>query len=120
MRAIIFAGCITVGCFGSIAQAQPVNQAALNATQGANVTVAQAKTLKDDSKVILRGQVVRALGNEKYEFKDATGTIVVDIDDEKWRGQPVSSKATVTLVGEVDHDRFPKESIEIEVDEIRF
>lgn len=99
---------------------QPVNQAALSNTQTTPVTVTQAKSLKDNSKVTLKGQVVRSLGNEKYEFKDATGTIVADIDDELWKGQPISNTAVVTLVGEIDHDSFPKKTVEVDVDEVLF
>ncbi len=99
---------------------QPVNQAALSNTQITPVTVTQAKSLKDNSKVTLKGQVVRSLGNEKYEFKDATGTIVADIDDELWKGQPISNTATVTLVGEIDHDNFPTKTVEVDVDEFLF
>jgi uncharacterized protein (TIGR00156 family) len=113
---------VTVVLFGllSTAYAEPVNQAALSATQVTAATVAQAKTLADDSKVTLKGQILRSLGNEKYDFKDATGTIVVDIDDELWKGQPVSTTATVTLLGEIDHDSFPKKTVEVDVEEIQF
>lgn len=115
----VVAGLVSIGSALSLAYAQPVNQAALASTQIATVSVAQAKTLKDDSKVVLTGQISRSIGDEKYEFKDATGTIIVDIDDEKWNGQPVDSSVKVTLVGEVDHDRFPKKTVEIDVDEVR-
>nr|WP_026472156.1 NirD/YgiW/YdeI family stress tolerance protein [Alkanindiges illinoisensis] len=119
MKYAVIAGLMSLGLATSMTYAQPVNQAALTATQIATVTVAQAKTLKDDSKVVLNGQILRAMGDEKYEFKDASGTIVVDIDDEKWNGQPVDSSVKVTLVGEVDHDRFPKKTVEVDVDEVR-
>jgi uncharacterized protein (TIGR00156 family) len=119
MKYAVIAGLISMGSAASLAYAQPINQAALTATKIATVNVAQAKTLKDDSKVVLTGQIMRAVGDEKYEFKDATGTIIVDIDDEKWNGQPVDSSVTVSLTGEVDHDRFPKKTVEIDVDEVR-
>jgi uncharacterized protein (TIGR00156 family) len=46
-------------------------------------TAAEAKNLKDDAPVALRGNIVRHLGKDKYEFKDASGTITVEIDDDR-------------------------------------
>lgn len=103
-----------------VVHAQPINQTALNKTQYATVSVAQAKDLKDDSKVIIKGQLVKSLGNEKYEFKDATGSMTVDIDNDKWNGKAVKANTRVTLVGEIDVDHFPKKSVEVDVDEVRF
>lgn len=103
-----------------VVHAQPINQTALNKTQYATVSVAQAKDLKDDSKVIIKGQLVKSLGNEKYEFKDATGSMTVDIDNDKWNGKAVNANTRVTLVGEIDVDHFPKKSVEVDVDEVRF
>ena len=103
-----------------VVHAQPINQTALNKTQYATVSVAQAKDLKDDSKVIIKGQLVKSLGNEKYEFKDATGSMTVDIDNDKWSGKAVNANTRVTLVGEIDVDHFPKKSVEVDVDEVRF
>ena len=96
----------------------PVNQAALAPTQVTSVK--QALTLKDDSAVMLKGQVVKSLGDEKYQFRDATGTITVDIDDELWQGRPISPTTTVTLIGEVDIDRLPTKRVEIDVDSVQF
>lgn len=95
-----------------------VNQAAI-APQKAT-TVKQALTLKDDSKVQLKGYVVKAVGDEKYQFRDNTGTMTVEIDDELWQGKPVNAKTPVTIIGEVDIDYKPVKRIEIDVDAIRF
>lgn len=67
-------------------------------------TVAQTKTLQDDEKVMLEGQITKKISHEHYEFKDSTGTVVVEIDDHKWMGQSVSPKDRVRLEGEVDKD----------------
>ena len=67
-------------------------------------SVAQAKTLTDDSKVIVEGHITKKISHEHYEFKDNTGVIVVEIDDDKWAGQSVSPQDTVRLEGEVDKD----------------
>ncbi len=84
------------------------------------VTVKQALTLKDDSKVELKGHVVKALGDEKYEFRDSTGSITVEIDDKLWHGKKVSAKTPVTLSGEVDIDYKPAKHVSIDVDTLKF
>ena len=48
------------------------------------VTVAQVKKMSDDSKVVLKGNIVSSLGHEHYVFRDATGTIDVEIENEGW------------------------------------
>jgi len=65
-------------------------------------TVAEAMKAADDTPVVLTGQITKKLSNETYEFKDATGTIQVEIDDEDLPGQPFDDKHTLRLTGEVD------------------
>ncbi|MEQ9563195.1 MAG: NirD/YgiW/YdeI family stress tolerance protein, partial [Woeseiaceae bacterium] len=72
--------------------------------------------LKDDSRVRLVGFVVKSLGDEKYEFSDDSGTVVVEIDDEDWNGIEVSPGLRVEIAGEVDKDW---RDVEVEVDNIR-
>ena len=48
-------------------------------------TVAEANKMSDDQPVVLVGQIQQSLGDEKYLFKDASGTITIEIDDEDWR-----------------------------------
>ena len=67
-------------------------------------TVAQSKSLQDDTKVVLQGKITKKISHEHYEFMDSTGTVVVEIDDNKWMGQSVSPNDTVRLEGEVDKD----------------
>ena len=78
-------------------------------------SVAAALKAADDTPVLLQGQIVKRLQDELYEFKDATGTIQVEIDDEDWPGQKVSETAKVRLTGEVDKDF---NSREIDVDHV--
>ncbi|MDL4455004.1 NirD/YgiW/YdeI family stress tolerance protein [Klebsiella michiganensis] len=40
----------------------------------------------------LEGQITRRLGHERYEFRDASGTVVLDIDDKVWHGVTVSAE----------------------------
>ncbi len=114
----------------AIANNTAVNNAAINNTavnstvnQGALYspsTVKQALTLKDNTKVQLRGHVVKAIGDEKYQFRDQTGTITVDIDDDLWNGKAISATTPITISGEVDVDYQPTKRVEIDVDAVKF
>ena len=69
-------------------------------------TVEEAQKLSDDTAVVLVGQIEKSLGDEKYQFKDATGTIGVEIDDEDWNGVNATPQNTIEIHGEVDKDMF--------------
>lgn len=69
-------------------------------------TVAEANKMSDDQPVVLVGQIQQSLGDEKYLFKDASGTITIEIDDEDWRGVNVTPEDTIEISGEVDKDLF--------------
>ena len=94
----------------------PVNQAAVVA----KTTVKQALTMQDDQRVQLSGYVVKSIGDEKHEFKDNTGSITVDIDDDLWNGKPIAANTPVTIFGEVDVDHKPMKRVEIDVDRVQF
>ncbi|MFW1806701.1 NirD/YgiW/YdeI family stress tolerance protein [Acinetobacter ursingii] len=116
MRNILLAA--TLATTGYVSAQTPVNQSALAPTKVTSVK--QALIMKDDASVMLKGQVVKSLGDEKYQFRDTTGTITVDIDDELWQGRAISPTTTVTLIGEVDIDRIPTKRVEIDVDSVQF
>ena len=80
------------------------------------VTVQQAKTMKDDEKVTLKGTIESHTGGDKYIFKDASGTIGVEIDDRQWEGQTISATDRVEIFGEIDKD---SNSVEVNVKRIR-
>lgn len=67
-------------------------------------TVAQAKRAADDTYVTLRGNIINRVGDEKYTFKDRTGSIRVEIDDDIWGGLNVSASNKVTVYGKVDRN----------------
>ena len=54
-------------------------------------------------------QIVRRIKGDIYEFKDATGTMKVEIDDEDWPPMSIGEKDTVKLTGEVDRDLMGRE-----------
>lgn len=78
-------------------------------------SVAEALKLNDDTPVVLVGQIEKSLGDEKYLFKDASGSVTVEIDNEDWRGVTVTPKDIIVIQGEIDKDFF---KTEIDVDSV--
>lgn len=67
-------------------------------------TVQEAQKMRDDSRVSLKGNLVKSLGDEVYLFRDATGTIEVEIDGDIWRGQNIKPEDIVVISGELDKE----------------
>ena len=82
---------------------------------GSNTTVESAKSMRDDAWVTLRGNIVERISDDLYLFKDATGTVNVDIDHKRWNGVTVTPQDLVEIQGEVDKDW---NSVEIDVNQI--
>ena len=82
---------------------------------GSNTTVESAKSMRDDAWVTLRGNIVERIYDDLYLFKDATGTVNVDIDHKRWNGVTVTPQDLVEIQGEVDKDW---NSVEIDVKQI--
>lgn len=80
-------------------------------------TVREARTMPDDSNVVLEGYITGKAGTpnpEEFFFKDNSDAIKVEINNDVWRGQTVNPQTRVRLWGEVDHNRWNK-TVEIEV-----
>lgn len=77
-------------------------------------TAAAAATAADDTQVVLEGTLARQLSPDSYEFRDATGSITVEIDAEDFP-RKVDANTRVRLHGEVDRDL---RSVEIDVKRI--
>lgn len=82
---------------------------------GSSTTVESAKSLRDDTWVTLRGNIVERISDDLYLFKDATGTVNVDIDHKRWNGVTVTPQDVVEIQGEVDKDW---NSVEIDVKQV--
>lgn len=67
-------------------------------------TIKNAIELNDDSRVIVEGHIVKQLKNELYLFKDESGEIEMEIDDEDFRNIKISSEDKVRITAEVDSD----------------
>lgn len=67
-------------------------------------SVKEAKALPDDAIVVLRGYIVEQLEDDKYRFKDEVldETIVIEIDEDDWKGLVVSPEDLVVIYGEMD------------------
>ncbi len=67
-------------------------------------TIKNAIELNDDSRVIVEGHIVKQLKNELYLFKDKSGEVEMEIDDEDFRNIKISSEDKVRITAEVDSD----------------
>lgn len=79
----------------------------------ADSTVAEALKLPDDTPVVLKGKIEKSLGNEKYQFNDGSATIVVEIDNDEWRGLTVKPENTVEIRGEIDKEMLATPEIDV-------
>ena len=77
------------------------------------VTVSQVAKLADETGVTLTGQISKHLQSDHYEFKDSSGSISVEIDDDIWRQAGLKVGDHVRLVGEVDTHRYKPTDIEV-------
>ena len=77
------------------------------------VSVAQLKDVADDNWVTLEGKLVKHLGGENYMFRDATGEVEVEVDQDVWRGTEVGPDDLIRIRGEVDHS-WNKTEVEVE------
>ena len=66
------------------------------------LSIADAIKLADDSYVSVVGNIEKKISSDKYLFKDTTGSIIVEIDDEKWNDINLSTKDTLELTGEIE------------------
>lgn len=106
-------------CFSIVAEAQfvPNNanmQGGFKGPSDSITTVAEALKAKDDALVQLTGHIEKETGKEKYQFRDATGAIIVEIETEDWRGVTVTPSDVVTLYGEVDAEMMHANEIDVD------
>ncbi|WON75771.1 YgiW/YdeI family stress tolerance OB fold protein [Serratia sp. UGAL515B_01] len=79
-------------------------------------TVDKVKSMGDDTWVMLQGNIEQRVGDELYTFRDATGTITVEIDQKRWNGLSVGPKDKVQIEGKVDKEWS---NVEIDVKNIK-
>ena len=69
---------------------------------------------QDDQTVTLRGRLLEQVGNEKYAFVDDTGQIRVEIDNDVFPKQRITSEMTVEIYGEVEKDFLQSPEVDVE------
>ena len=85
------------------AQTQTQTQQGGFVDNNANLTTAvKVKEMQDDSWVKLRGNITERLSDDRYMFRDETGTVNVEIDHKRWNGVTVTPQDKVEIQGKVD------------------
>lgn len=72
-------------------------------------TVIEVSQMEDGSKVMLEGFIGEQVGDDKYLFKDDTGTMTIEVENDTWRGQNVNEDIKVKIVGEYEKDAGSEE-----------
>lgn len=93
-----------------------VQKGGFSGPNGTVATVKQAQDMKDDAWVTMRGNIEKRIGDEDYQFRDATGTMTVEIDHKRWEGQTVGPNDKVELQDKLDKDF---NSMELDVKQVR-
>ncbi|NEX14109.1 MAG: DNA-binding protein [Prosthecochloris sp.] len=68
------------------------------------ITVAEAKLMRDDSRLSLDGFITGHLRGDHYLFRDDSGEIDIEIEKSVWRQQAVGPDTGVRIDGEVEHE----------------
>ena len=69
------------------------------------VTVSQVQSFPDKAPAILTGNIVAALGGDRYLFRDSSGEIVIKIKHDRWWGLSVGPADRVQIGGELKRDK---------------
>lgn len=83
---------------------------------GSVISAEAASKLPDDTRITLRGHIVKHLYSDHYLFRDASGEIKLEIDDDVWKNLVVTPEDLLEIYGEVDKGLT---GTEIEVDHVR-
>jgi uncharacterized protein (TIGR00156 family) len=70
----------------------------------APISIKQAKTLPDDTFVVVEGKIERAVGKDRYVLNDGTDTVNVEIDKKLWYNFTVGPDDVVIIYGEIDRN----------------
>ena len=79
-------------------------------------TVSEILKMNNDAYVSVQGNIVKRISGDKYSFKDSTGTMTVEIDDDKWGNVTAGTQDKLELIGEVEKKY---NSTELDVDTVR-
>ena len=76
-------------------------------------TVENVKTKNDETFVYMQGQIIKALGDDKYSFTDKTGEIILEIDNDEFDGVTVAAGEFIEISGEVDKELMKPTKIDV-------
>ncbi len=68
------------------------------------ITVAEAKQMRDDSRLSLDGFIAGHLRGDHYLFHDDSGEIDIEVEKRVWRGQQIGPDTGVRIDGELEHE----------------
>jgi len=85
------------------------------------VTVTQTQTFYDKTPVIVRGNIVEAIGGDNYIFRDSSGDIILKIGPKEWMyfGSTIGPSDTIEISGEIHRDKKNRSDIHIHAKSIR-
>ena len=67
------------------------------------ITISEARSLANNSWVVLTGNIINEISRGKYfTFRDATGDIVIEIEQKVWRGLSVGVSDVVEIHGYIE------------------
>jgi len=78
-------------------------------------TVKSVHDMRDDDKVTLEGYIIKEIRSEHFIFKDTTGEIEIEIDNEDFKNITVTPETRVRISGEIDKEFM---SVTIDVDTV--
>ncbi len=76
-------------------------------------SVAQTRNAGDDTLVSLQGQIVNHIRDDKFLFKDATGSVVIEVDDDDMRAINLRPGTAVHIRGKVDRKTNRENEIDV-------
>ncbi|MCR4917810.1 MAG: NirD/YgiW/YdeI family stress tolerance protein [Alphaproteobacteria bacterium] len=77
------------------------------------VSVEEVQNMPDNAPVVVRGYLVEQNGENSYMFRDGTGTINLEIEEEDWNGQTFVPTDFIEVWGEVDKNGMNVTEIDV-------
>ncbi len=77
-------------------------------------SVKDALNMGDGTPVTLKGKIEKSLGDEKYQFNDGSGIIVIEIDDDEWNGLAVTPDMMILISGEIDKNLMSTPEVDVD------
>ena len=77
------------------------------------VSIEEVRTMPDNTPVIVRGYLIEQNGENSYSFRDGTGTINLEIEEDDWNGQTFVPTDFVEVWGEVDKNGMTVTEIDV-------